>query len=410
MGKEFTDLRVKKLRVQKGQNKTFWDDHGLGIRVGPRSKTWVFRYTFDGRIRQISLGKYPLMSLTKARNEATRAKLLVEEGIDPGLKKQLEIQARIKAPTFAEVLEEFYEKELKKTPSGKWRKRLIEKDCLKPWGRMKMTDIKRRDIVVLLDEVEERAPMTRNRLHGVLTRMFNFAAERGIIDDSPCTRIRKPKEKRRKRVLSDTEIKALWNALDTENQAIDLYVVTKLALKMILLTGQRPGEVVNMRWKDLDLKARIWNNKATKTRKDDDDEEPVRVPLTRLALEVIRNARAYSGRSAYVFRSSHKRGPMTRAALSRALRRHWQEIEGIEKTFSPHDLRRTMRTRLAELGVDNVIAERVLGHKLQGILAVYNQYPYDKEKRQALEKWEIHLRLIVGLDLPNTKVVPLRRE
>ncbi len=88
---------------------------------------------------------------------------------------------------------------------------------------------------------------------------------------------------------------------------------------------------------------------------------------------------------------------MTAHALSRAIARHWQEL-GFGTKWTPHDLRRTLRTRLAEIGIDDVVAERVLGHKLQGIMAVYNRHGYDTEKRQSLEHWAKKLRQIVGLE------------
>jgi len=404
-----TDLKLKRYKP-KGKREILWDRGGLGFRIGRRKKTWVFRYSFNNKRFLMAFGEYPLISLEEARQKAAEYRILIKKGIDPLAEKLTEKRARMAAPTFKEALDEYYHNILEKTPSGKERKRLVTKDCIKNWGHRKIADITRRDIAILLNEVTERAPVTANRLHGVLTGLFNYCAENGIIENSPCAGMsRRTKERPRKRVLSDDEIKAMWQALNLENKTVDIYNATKLALKMILLTGQRPGEVVGMKWEDLDLKARIWNNRVTKTRKDE-EEEPNRVPLTRLAIEVVEQARAHSGKSAFVFRSSHRNGPITRAALGRALIRHWEEIEGIEKPFTPHDLRRTLRSRLAELGIDNIIAERILGHKLQGMLAVYNQHPYDQEMRHALEAWEIRLRLIVGLDIPNAKVIPLKRK
>lgn len=95
--------------------------------------------------------------------------------------------------------------------------------------------------------------------------------------------------------------------------------------------------------------------------------------------------------------------------LARALARHWKEI-GFQEKFVPHDLRRTLRTRLAELGVSDIVAERVLGHKLQGLLALYNHYPYTDEMRDALEKWNRKLQLLTGTTSPdagNCKVIQL---
>ncbi|MBU4179986.1 MAG: site-specific integrase, partial [Actinobacteria bacterium] len=227
--------------------------------------------------------------------------------------------------------------------------------------------------------------------------------ERGVLEDSPCTRIRKAPEKGRSRVLTDNEIRLLWDALALDNMAMDIYRASKLALKMILLTGQRPGEVCGMTWDELD--GSTWNIPAARMK----NKEAHTVPLCSMTLEVMEQARLLSDGSAFVFKSSHlEDGPITTRSLAKGVLRHWQEI-GIEEPFTPHDLRRTLRTRLAELGVSDVIAERVLGHKLQGVLAVYNRHDYDKEKRQALTMWEGRLRRIVGLEqAPSGKIVNLR--
>ncbi len=398
-----TDLKLKRYKGTPGKREILWDRNGLGLLIGVRKRTWVFQYSFDGKRPMITLGEYPYMSLEAARMEAAEARLKVKEGIDPGAELKADKEARKAAPTFAEALEEFWEVELSKKKSGKDTKRLIEKDTLEPWGRRKVAGIKRRDIVVLLDEVRKRAPVTANRLHGSLTRLFNFCAERGIIEDSPATRIRKTKEKGRKRVLTDAEIKAVWPALSPDNKAIDAYPTTKLALKVILLTGQRPGEVTNMKWDELEPGG-LWHNPSTKR----GEEEPHPVPLPPLAIEAIEEARAYTDGGPYVFASSYRKGnPITRASLNRALNRHWKELE-LEDPFTPHDLRRTLRTRLAGLGVDDIVAERVLGHKLQGVLGVYNRHDYIREKRAALEAWEKKLKVIVGLDEAQTNIIPFK--
>jgi len=194
--------------------------------------------------------------------------------------------------------------------------------------------------------------------------------------------------------LSNEEIKILWEALDLENMTMDIYRVSKLALKMILLTGQRPGEVCGMTWAEID--GDTWTIPAARMKSKDAHS----VPLSDMAREIIEQARIYSGDSLFVFASTHKdEGATTTRALSKAVSRHWLEI-GFKEKFTPHDLRRTLRTRLAEIGVDNVVAERVLAHKLQGLLAVYNRYDYDTEKRQALDKWAKKLRQIVGIEEP----------
>ncbi len=390
---KLTELAAKKLKP-KEQEYLKADGGGLALRVQPTGhKSWVFRYRFDGRARRMTLGEFPKLSVKNARGELAKAKNDLGAGIDPGVVKIEVKKKRSAEPTVKELLGEFWEIELRHKKSGLATKKVIEKDCLKPWGWKKVSDIKRRDIVVLIDRVRNRAPVLANRLLGYLSRLFNFASERGVIEGSPCTRIRKPEETPRDRVLTDDEIKTLWNALDLENTDIDIYRVSKLALKMILLTGQRPGEVAGMRFDEIDADD-FWNVPAGRRKSGD----PNRVPLVGMAQEIVKQAKVYSGKSVFIFKSSHTKGkksrPIHRHALSRAISRHWQEM-GFDKKWTPHDLRRTMRTRLAEMGVSDIIAERVLGHKLQGMMAVYNQHSYDEEKREALEKWENKLKSIV---------------
>jgi integrase len=400
-----TDLLVKKLVPKSQRYEVFEGKKGLCIRVEPTgTKTWVYRYHFDGIRRRMSFGVYPGISLAKARELHALALQELQRGIDPGEKARIAKAKRKAAPTFEDLLDEFWELELGKTPTGKERRRLVEKDALKGWKNRKVVDITRRDAVLLLDKVRKRAPVTANRLQGVLVRMFNFASERGIIEHSPLTGMRRPKEKTRSRVLTDEEIKLLWAALDLDNKAIDIYRVTKLALKMILLTGQRPGEVAGMTWVEIDEDEGIWNIPAGRMK----NSEAQRVPLCPMAMDVIEQAKAYSSDSDYVFRSSHKpKNPISRRAMAKAVNRHWSEMK-IKVAFTPHDLRRTLRTRLAELGVNDIVAERVLGHKLQGMMAVYNRHAYDVEKRQALQLWEQRLQEVIGLSKPAQNVIPFK--
>ena len=400
-----TELAVKKLG-KKNIRYEVLDAGGLYIRVAPSGlKTWVFRYQFEGRPRRQTLGKWPGIGIAAAREKYSRALSELQNGIDPG-RKALEAKATLKTtPTFSDLLDEHWENELKNKKSGLQTKKLLEKNVVPAWGKWKVADIKRRHIVILLDEIAKRAPIGRNRVHGALSRLFNFAAERGVIDDSPCTRIKKLPEKGRDRVLTDDEIKLLWAALDLENKEIDIYRPTKLALKLILLTGQRPAEVCGMQWSEIDEETWIIPPERRKIA----DEN--RIPLLPMAKAVIEAANTFSKGHQYVFRSSYKpEKPMTRHALTRAVDRHWSEflaeMETAEK-FTPHDLRRTFRTKLAELKVDDIVAEKILGHRLQGVLGVYNRYGYDDEKRQALAKWEGRLAEILEQTEHRTNVIRL---
>lgn len=385
------------------------DAGGLYIRVYPTgAKTWVFRYNFEGIPRRMTLGSYPAVSLAEARDKHTTAAADVKRGIDPGAVELAKKQKRKAEPTFSDMVDEFQEEELSKKKSGDQTLSLLKKDALPAWKNKKITDIKRRDIVLLLDKVAKRAPIGRNRLHGALTRLFNFAAERGVIEDSPCTRIKKITEKARKRTLDDSEIRALWGALDLEDRTVDVYRVTKLVIKAILLTGQRPGEVAGMDWAEIDQDAMQWRIPAERMKGGEDHA----VPICPMTWAVIQEAMVYGDgtETGPVFRSSHNvEEGVTRHAVTRAVARHWSQIEGIQEKFTPHDLRRTMRTRLAELKADDIVAERLLGHRLQGMLAIYNQHPYTDEKRDIMMRWESRLQGIIrGAEDEKSNVIQLR--
>ncbi|BBO72071.1 integrase [Desulfosarcina alkanivorans] len=385
-----TELAVKKLG-KKSRRYEVLDGGGLYVRVAPSGlKTWVFRYQFDGRPRRMTIGKWPGVGVASAREKYSQALQDVQNGIDPGRKAQ-EAKAALKAaPTFSDLLDEHWEIELKHKKSGLQTKKLIEKNAMPTWGNWKVADIKRRHIVILLDKIAQRAPITRNRVHGALSRLFNFAAERGVIDDSPCTRIKKLPEKGRDRVLTDDEIRLLWTALDLENKDFDIYKPTKLAIKLILLTGQRPGEVCGMRWSE--IVDDVWIIPPERRKTADEN----KIPILPMAKEVLNQAGIFSADSEYVFQSSYKpEKSMTRHALTRAIARHWSEME-IDEKFTPHDLRRTLRTRLAELKVDDIVGEKILGHRLQGVLGTYNRHEYMDEKRGGLLKWEAKISAIVG--------------
>lgn len=392
-----THLHVQKLMPRKRRFEVL-DQAGLYIRVAPSGrKTWIYRYCFDGTPRRMQLGVFPGTSLAEAREKHGTAMIDVQKGVDPGVKAKEAKSKRKATPNFQDLLDEFWEMELKTKQTGKERRRLIEKDAMPVWKNRKVSSITRRDADLLIDKIRQRAPVGANRFQSVLVRMFNFAAERGIIETSPLIGLRKATEKPRSTVLNDEEIKLLWKGTELENKDIDMYRPTKLAIRLLLLTGQRCGEVASMAWDEIDFDSNFWTIPPGRMK----NAEPQRVPLLPMALEVLKQAQIYSGNSPFVFQSSHKpEQPIIRQSITRAVSRHRTEM-GIEKNFTPHDLRRTVRTKLAELGIDDIIAERVLSHKLQGLLAIYNRYPYDSEKRQALVLWERRLHEILGYSKTN---------
>lgn len=392
-----TELSIQKMKPTPGKRTEKWDSggqKGLGLRVGQK-KIFFVKYFFEGRKKRVTIGEYPSISLAEARLKAQEALVKVQQGIDPGIMAQQDKQSYSSEPDIQGLIIELWDRKLSKLKSGEATRRLLEKDLLKPWGKRKVSTIKTRDIVLLLDKVGERAPVTRNRLHTAINGLFSFAVSRGVIDISPCANIARADEKTRDRVLNDDEIILLWRALDPENKkAFDAYPLTKLALKLILLTGQRPGEVAGMEVSELTERPHSTWWEIPAKRMKGKNAMAHGVPINPIALEVIEQAKFYSGKSKFVFRSSVKKDThLSVRAISRAVVRHLPEMK-LEK-FTPHDLRRTCRTGLAALKVADVVAEKILSHRLQGVLGVYNRAAYEPERRAALMLWENHIQGLI---------------
>lgn len=436
--KPFTDRQVQALQARDYHYDVFeGKGGGFCVRVmksGRKSFCLLYRSPVDGTRRRLSLGVYdpPRFTLAAARKAYDAARADVASGIDPAAKREQtrqaaerEREAQRLEPTIAALLVEYWEREARHRKTGGELRRLLEKDVLPYWGKRKVKNITRRDAVELLDRIRDRAPITANRVHGRLVRLFNFAAERGIIEVNPLTAIRKPQEAPRERVLSDDEIAAFWHAMP----ATGVDWQTAAALQMILLTGQRPGEVSGMRWDELDPSGHWWTIPPARYKT---GIEQV-VPLGPLARRLLREARELAGKSAYVFPSPRPNGkdrPLQVHTLARALNRKFASLPATVaagnstaplelvkrlsaarvEAFTPHDLRRTLRTRLAALGIDPLVAEKVLGHQLQGIARIYDRHDYAREKRAALLTWERHLYRLAGLVKPApAKVIPIRR-
>ncbi|RCX28439.1 tyrosine-type recombinase/integrase [Thioalbus denitrificans] len=408
-GTKFTDADIRNAKL-KATRYDLREGDGFGVRVSPTGeRSFFFAYDFLGRRRRMTLGRYPDLSLKDARREKAKAAALLAQGIDPATKRanarreqSAAEKAEREAETVAHLASEYLEKWAKpRKRSAAEDERMLQKDVLPKWKRRKVKDITRRDVNKLLDGIAARgAPIAANRTLALVRRMFNFAVEKGYLDSSPATHVRPPaKENRRERILSDEEIRAFWNRLD----GVTPY--TRHALRLLLLTGQRSGEVLQMEWSELDMAGGWWTIPAAKAK----NGETHRVPLAGMALDIIRELDAIRASEQWVFPGRNQpkdkpAKPMTRASLSRAVTR-W----ATGNPWTPHDLRRTVATRLGELGFDRLVQDKVLNHKDRTVGGIYDRHTYDTEKRQAMDAWDRRLRSILGLAEAGGNVVTLRQ-
>jgi integrase len=384
-----TDAKVKAMRGT-AKRRTVWEGGtGFGVRVEPTgTKSFVLWYRFHGKAEGVTLGRYPQMSLSTARAEAAKIREKISKGLDPKIKIQADKRANKEAYSVADLIDEYLEKWAKPNKKS-WREdeRILKKDVLPVWGRRKAKDLKRRDIVLLIDRIVDRgSPIQANRALATVRKMFNFALSRSILEISPCVGIQAPsKENRRDRMLSDNEIRQFWTKLDQCKMSEGI----RLILKLLLVTAQRKGEIAFSEWTEFDLEAGWWTIPKEKSK----NTLPHRVPLTGLALHLLNQAKNLSNDSRWVFPGRSGDKPITGEAIDHAVRNNLEILE--IKIFTPHDCRRTAASGMTGMGIPRLVASQILNHAESGVTAVYDRHSYDNEKRQALEAWSRKLESIL---------------
>ncbi|MBS0366709.1 MAG: tyrosine-type recombinase/integrase [Proteobacteria bacterium] len=265
-------------------------------------------------------------------------------------------------------------------------------------GHLKARDVTRRQLIAFLDGIVERgAPVTANRVHALLLQLFTWASAKDLIPASPMAGVERPggEERPRRRVLTAEEVKAFWAKLQTA----DMAEPTRLALKLLLVTAQRRGELTFAKWSDFDLDGKLWTIpvellKTSHARRA--EPEPHVVPLSPVAIELLKQLAALTGEGRYVLPArvdKRKDRSYSERVLSRAVRENAKHF-GIAH-FTPHDLRRTAASFMTKIGVPRLHVEKVLNHSTGDIAEVYDRHDYLPEKRAALRKWGEHLQAII---------------
>lgn len=448
MADKLTDLLIKNLKP-KAKEHIVREKGGFGVRVLPSGrKVFFFMYRIDGQRRFLNLGTYKDthypngVTLANAHaefeSELAKVKLLKAgraEGVDPVLvkvSKKAEREELRQASTVNDLIDEYIMKHAEKFKRS-WQedKRLLAKDASPYWGSRKAADIKKRDVVLLLEKIVERgSPGTANSFFRCVRKMFNWAVERDILVHSPCDGVKMPAPiNTGVRTLSENEIKNLWNNLDAASVSNEI----KRAIKLIFVTAQRPGEVIGMHTDEIDKDGRWWTIPVERSK----NKKAHRVYLTDSALELIDVLTVTDEKTGnivpkgFIFTSprmkkvemegkdgrveiEEKEQPISEKSLSKAIRRNieWpvlhkgKQIFGADRKpvtenrlgvehFTPHDGRRTAATIMSQIGIMDEVIDAVLNHTKQGIIKTYNQNKYDQEKQKSLEALERKLKSII---------------
>ena len=387
----FTDRGVAALRPRPERFEV-WEEGrtGFGLRVSPRGrKTWIWLYRFRGRPRRLCFGTYPELTLADARVRLAEAKKALEAGDDPGLLVAAEREVSRKAETVEELVELYLEKWARpRKRSAREDERILRRDVVPAWRGRRARNIERRDVVSLLDGIVHRgAPIAANRTLAVVRKMFNFAVSRDLLAANPCLMVSAPaRENARDRVLQADELRSFWRALPEAGISLPV----QLILKFMLVTAQRKSEVSRAEWREFDLRDAVWTIPAEKAK----NGLVHRVPLSALALEILREAREGIGDERWVFRSPRAPGPVHDTAVDHAVKASRERLGA--PGLTPHDLRRTAASHMTSLGANRLVVGKILNHAEPGVTAVYDRHGYDAEKREALELWSNRLLGVPG--------------
>jgi integrase len=402
-----TDVQIKKLTTPTARREVpDGKITGLYLVLQPSgAKSWALRYRAAGKPAKLTLGVYPAIDLAKARRLAEDARGKIANGKNPAAEKKAVREAQKSSDSTADRVENvaasFIEKHVKRNVGESWAReaeRLLTKEINPKFGSKRLGEVKRSDIHDLLDEIVDRgAPIVANRTLAVLRRLCNWALERGVIDNSPCDKIKAPAaEESRDRVLSNDEVSLAWGAFERVG-----WPFGRIA-QLLLLTGARRDEIASGRWGEIDFEAKAWTIAKERSKNGVAHE----IPLSDAAIAILKSLpRIGDRRDALIFsttgRTSVSGFSRAKDAIDKAIvEARGAEVEAPDRwTF--HDLRRTAASGMAGLGIAPHVVEAVLNHKsgtIKGVAAVYNRYSYATEKRAALDAWARRLDAIVTGD------------
>lgn len=428
--KQLTAMEVENLKPA-AERYTVWGVQGLAVRVDPSgTRTFVYRYRAGDKKRQITLGDYHAKDypLKAALADLAAAVSVRRSGADPVEKQRADVAQQVEAErqeqagllTMRQLFDQWAATDLApqvgpdgtrhgRKDGGALLRGQFESHVFPTLGGVPARNVSKADVMGLIDKAKAAGKRrTASVLLSALRQMFDFALDREVVDRNPTAALKKKrivgKDATRTRVLNADGEWQLVRLLQRLPK-VDLHPVTVLALHFVLATGQRPGEVAGMPKAELDKDATLWTIPPERYKTGDVH----KVPLSDYARALLVQAAAYNHASAYVFPSPQAKPdddrPVDRHSLSRAVLRKLgtptpegdtpaKGTLGLEP-FTPHDLRRTCRTGLSALRVAENVAERVIGHKLQGMLAVYDHHDHLPERRAALQAWGEHLAALV---------------
>lgn len=362
--------------------------NGLAVRVFPSgTKSFVYRYRWNDQSKRYTIGQFPKISLTQARELAKDLYAKIRLGINPILEKKERIEKQ-KSPSFRFLKKEYIAKHLptlRESTSIEFE-RIINRELTALYS-LQLNQITKNKILIVLDKkaYTEQHPTQANQIKIVLSSMYSFAIKRDLIDTNLILTIPTyaTGDSHSHRYYSESEILEIWNHIKLMPSP------TKQAFQILFLLGQRKSETLKMKWDDIDFSNQLWIIPPYLAKNNQEHH----IPIPKYAFKILNSIEQ---KSEYIFQS-----PVKENQPIQSIKRQTKKVkdDSTVKDFRVHDIRRTVATYLAKLGTDRTVIGKILNHKtLSGdnsVTAIYDRYNYEDEKRKAIQNWENWLMKIL---------------
>ena len=381
-----TDTAIRNAKPAEKPQKLF-DGGGLFLFVSKTgAKSWRLKYSFQGKEKLLTFGKYPAISLKNARERALEAKKILASGKDPSVEKKLEKESF--QNTFERVALEWHEKQTPRWSEVYYKRTLdnLGKNAFPYIGSRPIADISVQEILAMIRRIESRGNIsTAHAIRGLCSAIFSYAVSIGVAGRNPMPDLHgalTPHVKKPYPAITDPEkVGVLMLRIDGYNGM----PAVKGALQLMALTFCRSNEIRHAEWSEFDFEDRLWRIPAAKMKMSRDHV----VPLSPQSITLLKYMKLFSDHGKYVFlnQRDHSR-PIGKHSLINAVRVMGYECD----EFTPHGFRAMASTLLNEQGYHSDAIERQLAHvPHERIRGIYNRAEYLPERRKMMDDWANYL-------------------
>lgn len=382
------------------------DRDGMGVRVTPAGKVvFQYRFRYQGKAARMDLGSYPAMSLKEARDESVKRRGQLEQGYDPRTQKRIEQSSIVDAHTNETLVREWYARYCEPTKVGaRDILRSFELHVFPSIGALPADETGLRQWMDLLERLAEQKPRIAERVLANMKQAHKWGVRRGVIDNQPISAISAKTDlyvnrlRESGRALSDSDLWTIWHAMERSRMPLR----SQLFVKLLMLYGCRPGELLKAERKEFDFNEGVWTIPPERHKTGKKTGRALKRPIIKEVRPLLQQAMALSLNNNLLFSAESSGKPMHQSSMLSYPYNIMRVAERMKRPlahWSLYDLRKTARTNWSTLAEPHV-CELMLGHTLPGVWQVYDRHAYIDEQAAAYRQWHERVMRIVSGEPP----------